>query len=198
MKTDPANTATGTCIEGVTGLPRVLKVVEYGYAPIRPYQDVQDGVDDEAVGTYFGSGYCINHCHAILSPLPWFSDTCRYAVIGTAVILWVILILYYLKNTGSLKNNLVVLISSGERILTRLTGDTEADIDKHEEQIREWDASVINVLKGTEYEKSWTLDVGLENPENELKPVLLARMLVIQRNYTHRRLKRLEEIRISL
>jgi len=135
----------------------------------------------------------------IVSPWLWFSGTItQNAVIYVTVALWITLILYYIAKPARLKSNLVSLIAKGEGILARLTGNTETDIDRHELRLREWDASAAKVLKGTEYEKSWTSDVGLANPEDEFQLVGLAKMLTTQRNYMYRRLQRLEEIKNSL
>lgn len=90
------------------------------------------------------------------------------------------------------------LISKGEWIKARLTGKTEADIDRYDLRIREWDKSIEKVLKGTEYEHSWRSNVGLTNQDDEAQFVGLEKFLTVDSNYMYKRLARLKEIKDSL
>jgi len=137
---------------------------------------------------------------AIISLFMWSSNNkvVIFIAIAFAVVMWAILILYDLIATSKLKRDLDKLISKGEWITARLTGFTETDIDKYDTRIKEWNTSVMNVLKGMEYEHSWTSDVGLTNPEDESQFSGLKKFLVIDKNYMYRRLTRLKEIKDGL
>ena len=118
---------------------------------------------------------------------------------AVAIFMWVMLIICYLSTIARLRKDLDELISKGEWISTRLTGDTVADIDKHELRLQEWDVSITKVLKGTEYENSWRSNVGLTKPEDESHSQGLERLLLnTQKNYVALRLTRLMEIKSSL
>jgi len=139
---------------------------------------------------------------AILSSFLWFSGTnykvAVFSVYALAVIVWVILILYYLETISRLKKNLDKLITKGEWIRGIMGGDTDTDFDRNEDHIQQWALSVAGVLKGTEYEQDWKRNVGLVVPE-ELPEVLgLTLRFLAQRKHMAQRLSRLREIRDSL
>ena len=128
-----------------------------------------------------------------------FASFCGLFAVSFAALMWVILLMYYLKTTSRLKESLDVLISEGERFSVLLRGDTEADFDRCEDLIQQWTMSVDRVMKGTEYELSWKSNVGLVPPED--LSALTGRFLLVfaaERNYMAQRLRRLKEIRDSL
>lgn len=118
--------------------------------------------------------------------------------ISSAVLMWVILFIYDLITTSRLKKSLDKLMSEGEWVRALLTGDTEADYDRCEDHILQWNTSVDSVLNGTEYDLKWKSNVGLVPPEDLSGLVGLPVQFAAERNYMALRLSRLKEIRDSL
>ncbi len=134
-----------------------------------------------------------------LATVAWFASFWGLFAVSFAVLMWVILFMYYLITTSRLKKSLDELISEGEWVSVLLRGSTDADVDRCEDHIQQWNISVDKVLKGTEYEQSWKSNVGLVSPED--LSGLVGKYVVVfaaQRNYMALRLSRLKEIRDSL
>ena len=117
---------------------------------------------------------------------------------GTAIFLWLIFFICYFSGVADLKGNLDVLIIKGERIKSRITGGSEADIDRCELMIQEWDERVHKILKGTEWVQYYESTTGLTKPEDESLGDLIQQHLTVRRNWMALRLTRLKEIRDKL
>lgn len=134
---------------------------------------------------------------AIISPFTNQKIPILWAVVVCAC-MWGLLILSYLEITWQMKKNLSNLIARGEYILARLTGEGWEIIDRYQLLIDEWVSQVENVLKGTEYEKSWKSNTGLVKPESEEQETDIKQYLAVIRNYMTLRITRLQEIKEKL
>ncbi|MFC1870581.1 hypothetical protein ACFLYE_04880, partial [Chloroflexota bacterium] len=99
---------------------------------------------------------------------------------------------------SKLRKNLDTLISNGEWVRARLSGNTEVDVERCDLKVKEWDKSVERALKGTEYEHSWISGVGLTNPEDESQLSGFDWHFAVHRNYMFKCLIQLKKIRDSL
>lgn len=90
------------------------------------------------------------------------------------------------------------LIGKGNRILSRLTAESEESLDKYDKQIDDWAYAVKDILRGTGYENYWESNIGLVKVEDEKQDDFIRECLVVDRNYMRCRILRLQEIKGKL
>jgi hypothetical protein len=117
---------------------------------------------------------------------------------GLTIVLWVVLIVSGLNFTAQLKQQVGDLMIKGEQILSRITGNNEADVDRCDSKIQEWEEHVHKALKGTEFTQIYESTTGFTKPESESIGDLVQQTLAIDRNYMALRLTNLKKIRDSL
>jgi hypothetical protein len=99
---------------------------------------------------------------------------------------------------SKLKRVLNKLIQEGVHIQATLTRSDDASLFRYDDKLTDWETSIAQALKGTEYEQLWRDNIGLNKPEDETKVTGYKQELVINRNFVALRLQRLREIQDKL
>jgi len=103
-----------------------------------------------------------------------------------------------LNNREAIKASLDRFIGEGNHILSIITTESIAAIDRYDFQMDEWATNVRNLLKPFAYENDWMSNSGLVNEESENQGDDIKNRLAISRNYMRNRIIRLREIKTRL
>ena len=117
---------------------------------------------------------------------------------GIAILLWLSLLICYYGGMANLKRKLDDLILKGERVKSRIVIKSDEDIDRCERLVQAWDEDSYQILKGTEWERSYKSITGLTKLESETSGDFAANTISVYKNYMTLRLMKLKEIRDRL